>query len=82
MSQQDSNPQHDDPTSSSSEAGKPKLVFAPGCFDNFEGTQEELQELIAEIERMFASGEAQMQAVPIDDEEAEALLSKGPNTRQ
>ena len=25
----------------------PEIVFAPGCFDNFEGTQEELQELIA-----------------------------------
>lgn len=82
MSHQDSNPQHDDPTSSSAESGKPKLVFAPGCFDNFEGTQEELQELIAEIQRLFDSGEAQMQAVPIDDEEAEELFRKGPNTRQ
>lgn len=82
MSQQESNQQHDDPTSSSPEAGKPKLVFAPGCFDNFEGTQEELQELIAEIQRMFDSGEAQMQAVPIDEEEAEELFRKGPNTRQ
>ena len=79
---QDSNQQPDDPTSSSAESGKPKLVFAPGCFDNFEGTQEELQELIAEIQRMFDSGEAQMQAVPIDEEEAEELFRKGPNTRQ
>lgn len=82
MSQQDSN-QTDDPISSSEpQSGKPKLVFAPGCFDNFEGTQEELQELIAEIQRMFDSGEAQMHAVPIDDEEAEELFRKGPNTRQ
>ena len=76
---QDSNQQHDDPTSSSD---KPKLVFAPGCFDNFEGTQEELQELIAEIHRMFESGEAQMQAVPIDEEEYDAIMSKERHTRQ
>ena len=82
MSQQDSN-QTDDPISSSEpQSDKPTLVFAPGCFDNFEGTQEELQELIAEIQRMFDSGEAQMQAVPIDEEEAEELFRKGPNTRQ
>ena len=34
-----------------------KLEFAPGCFDEFEGTQEELDELVAELQRMFASGE-------------------------
>lgn len=30
-----------------------KIEFAPGCFDNFEGTQEELDELVAEIQKMF-----------------------------
>lgn len=55
-----------------------KLEFAPGCFDQFEGTQEELDELIAEIKRMFASGEAQKMARPIDfedpsDEDIEAI---------
>ena len=30
-----------------------KIQFAPGCFDNFEGTQEELDELINEITQMF-----------------------------
>jgi hypothetical protein len=30
-----------------------KVVFEPGCFDDFEGTQEELDELIAEINSMF-----------------------------
>ena len=43
-----------------------KIEFAPGCFDNFEGTQEELDELIAQIKEMFASGEAQMKARQID----------------
>lgn len=43
-----------------------KIEFAPGCFDSFEGTQEELDEFIAEIVRMFKSGEAQQLARPID----------------
>lgn len=32
---------------------KMKIEFAPGCFDNFEGTQEELDQLIQEIQTMF-----------------------------
>ena len=44
-----------------------KLVFAPGCFDNFEGTQEELDELIKEIEAAFTSGEAFEEATPVED---------------
>lgn len=31
----------------------PEIVFAPGCFDTFEGTQEELDELKADILKMF-----------------------------
>lgn len=57
-----------------------KVVFAPGCFDSFEGTQEELDELVNQIKEMFASGEAQQLAVPIDfdnlDEEDQELLEK------
>jgi len=45
---------------------KLKIEFAPGCFDNFEGTQEELDSLINQIKEMFASGEAQMMARPVD----------------
>ena len=29
-----------------------KIEFAEGCFDNFDGTQEELQEMIAMIRQM------------------------------
>lgn len=43
-----------------------KIEFAPGCFDSFDGTQEELDELMASIKEMFASGEAQKLARPID----------------
>jgi hypothetical protein len=32
---------------------KLKINFAPGCFDNFEGTQEELDAMVAEIQSMF-----------------------------
>ena len=55
-----------------------KIEFAPGCFDQFEGTQEELDGLIAEIKRMFASGEAQAMARPLafdelDEDDLEIL---------
>jgi hypothetical protein len=56
---------------------KPKVVFAPGCFDSFEGTQEELDAMIAEINQLVESGEFFDQAVSIDelsDEEKEDFL--------
>lgn len=45
---------------------KIKIEFAPGAFDNFDGTQEELDELIAEITRMAESGELEQNARRID----------------
>jgi hypothetical protein len=33
-----------------------KVEFAPGCFDSFDGTQEELDELISEIKNMIQDG--------------------------
>jgi hypothetical protein len=52
---------------------KPKLVFVPGCFDNFDGTQEELDALISEITSMFESGDFELEAteLDIDDEDPE-----------
>jgi tRNA A37 N6-isopentenylltransferase MiaA len=52
-------------------------VFEPGCFDHFDGTQEELDGLMAEIQDMFANMtpeelKAQSRAIDID-ELAEAL---------
>lgn len=45
------------------------LVFAPGCFDSFEGSQEELDELVAKIQDAFMSGELMetAEAVEIED---------------
>lgn len=61
---------------------KLKLEFAPGAFDAFEGTQEELDELIAEITKLAESGELlnDSRAINIDElmeddpEAAEAIL--------
>lgn len=67
------------------EQKKPEIVFMPGCFDSFEGTQEELDEMIAEIKRMAESGELfeKSTAVDIDsimdeftDEEIEEILNE------
>jgi uncharacterized protein YjgD (DUF1641 family) len=52
---------------------KPKIRFMPGAFDAFEGTQEELDELIAEINQLAESGEIHKRAQPVDmDEIAES----------
>ena len=55
-----------------------KIEFAPGCFDNFDGTQEELDDLVAEITRLVETGELMDEALEInmdelDDEDLETL---------
>lgn len=45
------------------------LVFMPGCFDELiaDGvSQEEIEGIIKEVAEMFASGEAQKNAVPVE----------------
>jgi len=53
-----------------------KVIFAPGCFDAFEGTQEELAEMIAYIHRMVESGEMfdKGRIMDIDDPEDAAMI--------
>jgi len=46
-----------------------EIVFAPGAFDSFEGTQEELDTLVKEIETMAKSGELFEKARPINIDE-------------
>jgi len=33
-----------------------KIVFQPGCFDNFDGSQEELDSLVKQIQGMIGDG--------------------------
>ena len=47
-----------------------KVVFAKGSMDDFDGTQEELDALVAEIKEMVANG-AFEDATPITEEEEE-----------
>ena len=58
-----------------SDPKKIQVIFTPGCFDDFEGTQEELDEFVAEIQRMADSGELLANSEPVDlDELAQALV--------
>lgn len=54
------------------------VVFEPGCFDSFEGTQEELDAMMSEIQDMFANLtpeeiKAQTRSVNIDDLDEDEL---------
>jgi hypothetical protein len=53
-----------------------KIEFAPGAFDQFEGTQEELDELVAEIQNIFTNSTPEELAAmsrPLDIEDLEDL---------
>jgi hypothetical protein len=53
-----------------------KITFAPGCFDNFDGTQDELDELIAQIKKMVEDGTLEENATPLTPEEEELMFQK------
>ena len=55
---------------------KMKVVFAPGAFDNFDGTQEELDEFVREIQRMADEGILEECSISLDDDDAWDLLSE------
>jgi hypothetical protein len=67
---------------------KRKVTFAEGCFDELaqEMTQDELDALVAEIEKMAENGELFDNAVELSDEESNLILSQlmnvEKNTRQ
>lgn len=63
---------------------KMEVVFAPGCFDHFDGTQEELDQLIKEIQESVENGTLFEKSNPVSietlleelsEEEVEDLLS-------
>jgi hypothetical protein len=57
--------------------GELKIIFAPGAFDNFEGTQEELDQFVAEIQRLVDTGEIFEKSRPLNiDEIPEEELEK------
>lgn len=50
-----------------------KIVFDPGCFDNFDGTQEELDEFVKQIQEFAESGLLFENSVELTDEDIEEL---------
>ena len=59
-----------------------KVVFAEGCFDDFDGSQDELAEMIADIHRMAKDGTIMDGAVPLSDEEFLELTNMKREPRQ
>jgi hypothetical protein len=53
-----------------------EVIFAPGAFDSFEGTQQELDELVAQIQQMAESGELSEKSRALSDQEAQELLGE------
>jgi hypothetical protein len=64
---------------------KMKIEFAPGAFDQFDGTQEELDALVAELTRMAESGELEEHSVvledwdDLDDDAIDAIMHEMPD---
>ena len=52
---------------------KRRLIFASGCFDDLDISQEELDSLVDKITDSFDNGDFE-NGEPLDDEEAEELL--------
>jgi Ser-tRNA(Ala) deacylase AlaX len=55
---------------------KVKIEFAPGCFDDFDGSPEELAEMIAQLNQMVEDGTLFELAEPVSEEEAEEIWRK------
>lgn len=58
-----------------------KIVFAPGCFDNFDGTQEELDAFMAELEQKISTmtpEELEAESTQIDEDYIDELFETDP----
>jgi hypothetical protein len=53
-----------------------EVVFMPGCFDDFEGSQEELDEMIQHIKDMAKSGELFEKSTAVMLEDIEDLIDE------
>jgi hypothetical protein len=55
-----------------------KVQFAPGCFDTFEGTQEELDELVKTLQNMsmeeILDSSLPIDSDDLDDDELDQIL--------
>ena len=59
-----------------------KIEFAPGCFDDFDGTQEELEQLMNQLQTMFenmTTDELQARSRTVSMEDLDEL---DPETQQ
>lgn len=52
------------------------IEFAPGCFDDFEGTQEELEQFVLQIMTMADNGDLFNEAMPVSEEEAHKIFER------
>ena len=52
---------------------KPKIIFAEGCFDGFEGTEEDLAAILADIHQMAENGTLLQNATPVDESDEEFI---------
>jgi len=50
-----------------------RVIFDPGCFNNFEGTQAELDEFVKQIQEFAESGLLFENSVELTDEDIEDL---------
>ena len=53
---------------------KLKVVFAEGCFDNFDGTEEELAAMLADIHQMAENGTLMDNARQLTPEEEAEIM--------
>jgi len=61
-----------------------KVVFVPGCFDNFDGTQEELDQLITDINNTVAnmtSDELDAESCPLNSAELQSVMETMAQSR-
>lgn len=52
---------------------KPKIVFAPGCFDNLDVSQEELDKFMADLQQMVEDGTLFENSRLLDENDPEYL---------
>jgi alcohol dehydrogenase class IV len=51
-----------------------KIIFAPGCFDDLDMDQEELDALVEEVIRSVEDDSFEENSRPLDEEEVEELI--------